>query len=108
MPKSIKYSLSVDNYSTLVMTVQSAPVDILQMIADKTGREFPASYTELSQYHLDNSLEGETLDLFKQVFVAMNTDNHNRSDVMSDYFDVGHYVYVKIGSWNKPFKVSIK
>jgi hypothetical protein len=33
----------------------------------------------------------------------MNAGNHNRSDAMTDYFDVGWYVDVNIGKWNQPY-----
>ena len=36
---------------------------------------------------------------------ALNIDNHNRSDSQTDYFDVGHYTSINLGSWNKPFVV---
>jgi hypothetical protein len=34
---------------------------------------------------------------------AMNDGNHDRSDIQTDYFDVGWYVDVNIGRWNKPY-----
>jgi hypothetical protein len=33
----------------------------------------------------------------------MNGGNHDNSDVQTDYFDVGWYVDVNIGSWDKPY-----
>jgi hypothetical protein len=33
----------------------------------------------------------------------MNMGNHDNSDIMTDYFDVGWYVDVNIGLWNKPY-----
>jgi hypothetical protein len=35
----------------------------------------------------------------------MNTGNWDESDIQTDYFNVGWYVDVKIGSWQKPYKV---
>jgi hypothetical protein len=29
--------------------------------------------------------------------------NHDNSDIQSDYFDVGWYVEVNIGKWNKAY-----
>jgi hypothetical protein len=34
---------------------------------------------------------------------ALNCDNYDNSDSMTDYFDVGHYVDLNIGKWDKPF-----
>jgi hypothetical protein len=47
----------------------------------------------------------ESLDLFHKIRDALNIDNHNRSDSQTDYFDVGHYTSINLGSWNKPFVV---
>jgi hypothetical protein len=33
----------------------------------------------------------------------MNQGNWNRSDVQTDYFDVGWYCDINVGSWNKPY-----
>jgi hypothetical protein len=35
----------------------------------------------------------------------LNTGNHDNSDSQTDYFDVGWYVDVKVGKWNKPYIV---
>jgi hypothetical protein len=37
----------------------------------------------------------------------MNAGNHNNSDVQSDYFDVGWYIDVNIGKWNKPYVATV-
>jgi hypothetical protein len=33
----------------------------------------------------------------------MNDGNWDKSDIQSDYFNVGWYVDVNIGKWNKPY-----
>lgn len=35
----------------------------------------------------------------------LNIDNYDNSDSQTDYFDVGHYTSINLGSWNKPFIV---
>ena len=37
---------------------------------------------------------------------ALNTDNHDNSDIQTDYFDVGHYVELNIGTWEKPYEIN--
>jgi hypothetical protein len=34
----------------------------------------------------------------------MNNGNWNNSRIEVDYFDVGWYIDVNIGKWNKPYK----
>ncbi len=93
MPKTWKYSLSVRHHSTIVLTIQSAPValDVIQKSAGFTP------------YNLKEKLSPEMFELFTKIYAALNLDNHDRSDVYSDYFDVGHYVDIQIGKWDKPF-----
>ena len=39
----------------------------------------------------------------REVFAAMNEGNHDNSDIQSDYFNVGWYVAVNVGYWNKDY-----
>jgi hypothetical protein len=39
----------------------------------------------------------------QEVFAEMNDGNWDKSDIQSDYFNVGWYVDVNIGRWNKPY-----
>ena len=39
MPKSWKYSLSVDNLSTIVLTIREADVDLLEILYQKSLKE---------------------------------------------------------------------
>ena len=116
VPKGWKYSLAVDNYSTIVMTISEAPVDILEAMYQfklknprHAGRFEPIEkrdHASVNPYWLDTQFEGVLLVTFKDILEALNDGNHNRSDIMSDYHDVGWYVNVNIGKWNKPFKVA--
>jgi hypothetical protein len=36
----------------------------------------------------------------------MMVGNHDKSDVMTDYFNVGWYIDINIGKWDKPYKVA--
>ena len=113
IPPTWKWSLGVRNHSTIVLTIASAPVDLCaeslrvyndsyraQRDGEKTA---PDAAFDLNPYHPDLSFDGELLETFKKILAALNLDNYDRSDAMTDYFDVGHYVSVSIGRWNKPF-----
>lgn len=119
MPKDWKYSLSVDNHSTLRLTIASAPVDLIaesqKVVKSRLldwqiaqGYADKAKPTEMSvnHYHLDGAFTGELLATFEKIVAALNLDNHDRSDAMTDHFDVGHYVSINLGRWNKPFVVT--
>jgi len=114
MPKDWKWSLAIQNHSTIVLTISQTPIDLLAeytRVGNERRRYGEASHArgdhaDVNHYHLDGAFDGELLETFSKIVVALNTDNHDRSDIQSDHFDVGHYVAVKIGRWNKPFVVS--
>ncbi len=106
MPKGWKFALSVRNYSTIVCTITEAPFDLIG--ACRKSEHFdPASatYAGVNQYHPRERFEDECVaDVFENIVAALNTDNHDRSDAMVDHVDVGHYVDLHIGRWDRPFK----
>lgn len=115
VPKGWKYSLRVRNHSTIVMTIASAPVDLMaeaqRVTAARMARQgsTPADYTvtslDVNPYHPDMHFD-ESLPAIRAILTALNDGNHDRSDIMTDYFDVGWYVELNIGTWEKPFKVA--
>jgi hypothetical protein len=104
VPKSWRYTLSVRNRMTLVMTIKSAPIDLIGEIRNKS-EFFKGGDITLNTYWLDEAYTGELLETFEAIKSALNTGNHDNSDVQTDYFDVGHYIEISIGQWNKPFVV---
>jgi hypothetical protein len=114
MPKGWKYSLAVRNSSTIVCTISEAPADILgEMTRCSAARALygdrPAfcgqrnsQYASVNGYWLQNQFD-TLLPTFQMIYSALNDGNHDRSDPQSDYFDVGWYVDVMVGRWNKPF-----
>lgn len=100
VPKSWKYSLAVDNGSTLCMTIRSAPVDLIALSAQEHKRD----YLQVNHHYADRAFTDEAVSTTIQAIVdALNLNNHDNSDSQSDYFDVGHYVRLNIGSFGKPF-----
>jgi hypothetical protein len=37
----------------------------------------------------------------------MMTGNHDRSDSQTDYFDVGWYIEIQFGQWDKPHRTLV-
>lgn len=105
VPAGWKYTLAVRNHSTIVMTIRSAPVDLLAEMTRREG-ETNRPYADVNHYHVERQFQGETLKMIKNIIEALNLDNHDNSDLMTDYYDVGHYVSLDIGRWDKPFQVT--
>lgn len=93
MPRGWRYSLSVRHHYMLVLTIQSAPVDL-------TTERFCGH----NERRIRNTAPAGHADLFVRIFKAMNCENHNNSDPMTDYHDVGYYTEINIGTHEKPFK----
>ena len=115
VPAGWKYSLAVRHHSTIVMTVYQAPVDLIaianQRNAELANHRGDAPYTikgyfELNHYGFDVAQWGAAGDVLGAMIDALNTDNHNRNDLMTDYYDVGHYITVNIGKYDKHFAVT--
>jgi hypothetical protein len=73
--------------------------------ARKTGGtlNFNTEEREVNHYRLDNIYSGKALTFLEEIRNAMNVGNWDKSDIMTDYFNVGWYISIKIGKWNKPY-----
>ena len=112
----VKGSLAVRNHSTFILNIKSGSIDFIENYIGTNGSKH---YNVMSQdqieyvrknksldvnpYWYQDHFSGTALNFLKEVFTAMNQGNHDNSDIQTDYFDVGWYVVVNIGSWNKPY-----
>ena len=112
-PAKIKYSLGVRHHSTLVLNIAKAQsissVIImrlclsLHMLTVTRVLRPVVNNLDLNSYHYRDHFTGEVKELLINIFAALNTGNHDHSDLQSDYFDVGWYVDVNIGKYNQPY-----
>jgi hypothetical protein len=109
---NVKGSHAVSNHMTFVLNIKSGSIDFIGNFNDTvsadpylSARGFTKAEKSLdiNPYHYQNHFSGKALDFLKEIFAAMNGGNHDRSDIQSDYFDVGWYVDVNVGQWNKPY-----
>ena len=110
----VKGSLSVRNHMTLVLNIKSGSVDFIGNFNETvssdpylSARGFtPAEKSlDVNPYHYQNHFSGDAKAFMQEVFAVMNDGNHDRSDIQSDYFDVGWYVDVNVGQWDKEYIV---
>jgi len=98
----VKASLAVSNHSTLVLNVTQGPIDFVNEFG--FGSEYAKQFgIQVNPYWYHEHFTGKSKEFLTEVITAMNVGNHDRSDIQSDYFDVGWYVDVNIGKWNKPY-----
>lgn len=102
-----KYTLAVRNHSTIVMTITEAPMDLSRNVAPtqwvENYGEAQRFQKSISQYDLNEKYQGPRLEALQTIFNSLNTDNFDHSDLLVDYFHVGHYVELRLGSERTPF-----
>lgn len=47
-------------------------------------------------------------EVIDNIVRAINSENYDESDSMTDYFNVGYYVHLNFGKWNKPCQIIAK
>ena len=108
----INASLAFSNHSTLVLNIKQGPIDFIGNSNEVCARhpryndrpmQPSKDHISVNPYWYTEHFDGKALDFLSEVMPAMNVGNHDRSDIQTDYFDVGWYVDVNIGRWNKPY-----
>lgn len=110
----MKGTIAVRHHSTLVINIKSGKLDMIgnynaqqQERQQQSARLLGAArdHIDVNPYWFQDQFTGEPLEFLKEIFAACNQGNHDRSDIQTDYFDVGWYVDVNIGTWNKPYTI---
>ena len=87
----MKGSIGVDNHSTLVVNLKEGHID------------FGSKNDSVNPYWIDKHYTGIAKQFLNELKDAMMTGNYNNSDIMTDYFDVGWYIEINVGKWNKEY-----
>jgi hypothetical protein len=97
----VKGSLAVNNHSTLVLNIREGALD---MYKDYGNTEDATKFgIQVNPYWYKDHFNGRTRAFLAEVIPAMNDGNWDKSEAQIDYFNVGWYVSVNIGKWNKPY-----
>jgi len=108
----MKGTIGVVHHSTLVVNIKSGELDMIGNFNAKMEStthfgqpiEYRAKdYIDVNPYHYKNAFTGSALAFLNELFDAMNNGNWNKSDIMTDYFNVGWYVEVNIGKYDAPY-----
>jgi hypothetical protein len=108
----IKGRLGVDNHSTLVLNIKAGEIDFIRDFNETVPKDSgfnerlwsaAKDYIDVNPYHYDKHFSGKAKKFLSEVLTAMNNGNHDNSDIQSDYFDIGWFISVRIGKWNKPY-----
>ena len=93
-----KVSVIREHHSVVDVTILEAPFEL---------RNDPEqSYEQTNPYYLAERVNIPSRDILSKISKVANEGNYDRSDVQSDYFDVGFYFRLSWERWDEPFKVN--
>ena len=95
----LKGNLGVENHSTVRLTIKSGKLDFIKGADYNHGD----GYLQVNHYYIKEHFSAECAKPLSELNDILNTNNYNNSDIMTDYFDVGHYISLEIGRWDKPY-----
>ena len=114
---NVKGSLAVRHHSSLVLNIKSGSIDFVENFIETDskvmhGRKMAQDQidyirknqsVDVNPYWYHEHFSGVAKAFLAEVLNAMNDGNWDKSDIQTDYFNVGWYVDVNIGKWNKPY-----
>lgn len=97
---NLTFSVRNRHYSSVDVTITSGDIDFSDLYENER------TYAGVNHYALRREYDqpyGKHTALLREIFEIVNTNNYDNSDTMTDYFDVGFYVDMSIGNWEKPY-----
>lgn len=99
----VKASFGVKNHSTFACVITSSRINFVQdYISDNQDKN--VTTINVNEHYIHNSFTGEAKEFLLKLKGIMMEGNWNNSDPMTDYFDVGWYIDISIGKWDRPYK----
>lgn len=103
----VKATLSVRDHMVLCLNIKSGKIDFMGDYEIRQHLQNPErDYIQVNTYWYKDHFGGEAYHFLSEVIPAMNAGNHDNSDIQVDYFDVGWYINVNVGKWNKPYELT--
>lgn len=105
---NVKSSIAVRNHSTLIITITSSPIDFFKNYNETNANAhrfepITDQYHRVNEYYIESNFSGTARDFLLELRQAANALNYDNSDLMTDYFDIGYYLDISIGTYNKPY-----
>jgi hypothetical protein len=107
----VKGSIAVHHSSGLVVNIKSGPIDFIRNVNETMANRLHISphatvakdHLQVNPYWYHEHYSGTAKAFLTELVAAMNVGNHDRSDLSTNYHDVGWYIYINVGKWNKPY-----
>lgn len=102
-----KFSVRNDKHTALRVNILTADIDFISIHLEKNEAEYTKRPNSISINHfwIDRHWEHnqKARDALNKINEICNEGNHDNSDIMTDYFDVGWYFTLSVGRWDTPF-----
>lgn len=105
-------SLSIRNHSALVLTITGGPIDFIknaqEVYKDRYNEElaFNYDYADVNVHWAHEQYSGIAKEALEELIAALNVGNWDKSDIYTDYFDVGWYIGIQIGKYDKAYQLA--
>ena len=110
----VKASVAVKHSTQLVVTIRSGDIDFIKNYNDvqaatrwyESDYRQAKTYLPVNQYYIKETFTEDSREFLSKLYVIMNSMNYDNSDIMTDYFDIGYYTLISIGTWDKPYQLT--
>jgi len=102
----VKASIAVRHHSTLVLNISQGEIDFIgnaNKLSKRKEAQQVSGHIDVNPYWFQEHFDGVALVFLNKIFAVMNDGNWDKSDIQTDYFNVGWYVDVNVGRWDKPY-----
>ena len=110
----MKGTIGINHHSSLVVNLKEGVLDLLgdaqkhnDKVAEQRGQQsYPVGdHLQVNTYYADEWATDEKIsNFYEELIGAMKgTGWYNKSDAMSDYFDIAYYLDVNVGKWDKGY-----
>jgi len=110
----MKGTIGINHHSSLVVNLKEGVLDLLgdaqkhnDKVAEQRGQQsYPVGdHLQVNTYYADEwAIDEKISNFYEELIGAMKgTGWYNKSDAMSDYFDIAYYLDVNVGKWDKGY-----
>ena len=112
----LRGTIGVNHHSGLKVRILEGPLDFIgnknqnmpQHKVDLYGHS--KDYLQVNEHWINDTYSGVVKECLNELINAMNgckeIQNHDNCDYYTDYFDIGWYTYIRVGEWDKPYKLT--
>lgn len=103
---NIKFSISIQDHRKVCVTLKSGSLDIVGNFIENTNHHDVSGLTINSTAWIDREFSGTVNDFLSKLREVINEGNWNKSDIQTDYFNVGWYSSIVVGGRKENYFVT--